>query len=336
MQGSNVKIIDYSKKSREFEDFHKTGGVAMNYAGFECLEGVFKFALDGITDITGTPASGKTEFALELLFYQTEAFGLRHLIYAPDIGSYNEIRRKLLVKHYRRSFRGKENSITQAEIIQATAFIDTYFLIASKDDVKKPLSPIDLWNFTSEYEDRNGIINTCFIDSWKNLSHEYSSREDTYLDYVLSYRNELAETKQKHFMTIAHPKNVEIQMSKDGKKPKRRVPDANDISGGASWYRNGKVIITVDRPDKDSDFSDIYFSKIKPDTLGRQKTLFGDFEFDWRKSRYRETIESRIYYAGEGRKAKENGDFIGFASVTTEQKEVFKSQVNYFEPKTPF
>ena len=340
MLDSNVKIIDYSKKANEFEQFHKIGGVGMNYAGFEALEGVFKFALDGITDVTGTPASGKTEFALELLFYQTEAFGLRHLIYAPDIGSYNEIRRKLLVKYYRRSFRGYDNSITQAEIIQATAFIDTYFLIAAKDDVKKPLTPIDLWNFTAEYEDKNGIIHTCFIDSWKNLSHEYGGREDTYLDYVLSYRNELAETKQKHFMTIAHPKNVEIQMPKDGSKPKRRVPDANDISGGASWYRNGKVIITVDRPDKERDYSDIYFSKIKPDTLGKQKTLLGDFEFDYRKSRFRETIEGRIYYAGEAKATKERGEFIGIKGVNTEQQEVFKSQVNYIEPlfnnKPPF
>jgi hypothetical protein len=44
--------------------------------------------------------------------------------------------------------------------------------------------------------------------------------------------------------------------------------------------------------------------------------LIGFLEFDWRKSRYRETLESKICYAGEGKKLREAGEFIGFASET--------------------
>jgi hypothetical protein len=306
----NVKIVDFNDKRNEFEQFHKTGGAGLNYAGFECLNGVFQFALDGVTDITGLPHSGKTELGLELLFYQTEQYGLRHLIYAPDIGSYNEIRRKLMVKHYKRSFRGYDNSISESDLIHASAFIDTYFLIATKEDAKQPLTPVDLWNFTTEYEDQNGVVNTCFIDSWKNLFHDYSGREDLYLDYVLSYRNELAERYKKHFMTIVHPKSMDFD--RDSKK--RRVPDANDIKGGSSWFSNGKVILTVDYPEKEKQTCDLYFTKIKPDTIGRVKTIFDTLEFDFRKSRYRETIEGNICYAGEGKKKRENNEFIGFAS----------------------
>lgn len=307
----NVKIIDYSKKSDEFENYHTTGGAGMNYAGFECLNGVFQFAQDGITDITGTPGSGKTEFGLELLFYQSEVFGLRHLIYAPDIGSYNEIRRKLLVKYYRRSFRGYSNSITKTELITCIAFIDTHFLIAAKSDIKKPLTPMDLWNFTVDYKDNSGGIDTCFIDSWKNLYHDYTGREDQYLDYILCYRNELAEATKKHFMTISHPKSTEHD--KDTKKP--RIPTAHDISGGASWFRNGKTIITIDWPDMDHGSIDAYFWKVKPDTIGRKKLIFQQLEFDWKKSRYRETIEGRICYAGQGKELREKGEFVGFGSV---------------------
>ncbi len=134
---------------------------------------------------------------------------IEYLLYAPDIGSYNEIRRKLFVKYYKRSFRGYDNSITNAEVIHASAWIDTHFLIATKEDAKKPIMPEELWQFTTDYEDVNGIVHTCFIDSWKNLFHDmspYGGREDLYLDYILSYRNELAELKNRHFMTIAHPK----------------------------------------------------------------------------------------------------------------------------------
>lgn len=314
----NVKLIDYSKKAKEFEQYHKKGDTNLNYAGFECFNGIYKFAPDGVTDITGLPHSGKSEFALELLFYQTEQFGKRHLLYVPDIGSYKEIRRKLLVKYYRRSFNGYENSITNTDLIKASAFIDNYFLIASKDDPKKPITPIDLWNFAVDYEDNSGMVDCVFIDAWKNLFHDlqaFGGREDLYLDYVLDYRNNLAEAKEIHMMTIAHPKKMEIIMPKDGSRPKRRVPDANDIKGGSAWDSNGKVIITVDYPDRSSQYSDIYFNKIKPDTLGKKDTIFETLEFDWKKSRYRETIEGKICYAGDGKKYRENGDFIGFASV---------------------
>jgi hypothetical protein len=314
----NVKIIDYNDKRGQFEQYHKTGGTQLNYAGFECIRNSFKYALDGVTDITGLPHSGKTEFALELLFYQSETYALRHLIYAPDIGSYNEIRRKLLVKYYRRSFRGYENSINDLDIINASAWIDNYFLIAQKDDPKKPLTPIELWNFGVDYEDKSGKVNTVFIDSWKNLYHDmqpFGGREDLYLDYVLGYRNELAEGKTKHFMTIAHPRKMEIMMPKDGSKAKRRVPDSDDIKGGSAWSSNGKVIVTVDYPDRNKQTIDLYFNKVKPDVLGKANAIFDTLEFDWRKSRYRETIEGQICYAGEGKKKREGGEFIGFAGV---------------------
>jgi hypothetical protein len=294
----NVQIVDYDKKRIAFEDYHETGGASMTYAGFECFKGIFQFAMDGVTDITGLPTSGKSEFALELLFHQSEEFGKRHLLYVPDMGSYNEIRRKLVVKYYKRSFRGYHNSISKSELTFCSAWVDQHFLIAQKIDPKKSLSPIDLWNFAVDYEDKSGVLDTCLIDSWKNLYHDFQGREDQYLDYVLSYRNELAEQKQKHFMTIAHPKNVEFD--KDTKK--RRIPDANDISGGASWFRSGKTIITVDWADKTSPTVDIYFSKVKPDTIGLAKPVIGMLEFDWQKSRYRETINGRICYAGDAKR----------------------------------
>ena len=185
-------------------------------------------------------------------------------------------------------------------------------------DPKKPLTPIDLWNFVADYEDKNGGVNTCFIDSWKNLYHnmqEFGGREDLYLDYVLSYRNELAEAKRRHFMTIAHPKKMEVLINKDTDKPKGRIPDADDIKGGSAWNSNGKTIITVDYPDRNKQTVDLYFNKVKPDTLGRANVLFEMLEFDWRKSRYLEVIEGKICYAGQGKEHREKGEFIGFAGI---------------------
>lgn len=292
---SNVRIVPYDEKRPSFERYHETGGSEIRYAGFRSLEKIWAFAQDGVTDITGQPGSGKTEFALELLFFQAEQFGKVFLIYLPDVGSYNEIRRKLIVKYYKRPFRGYNNAIDEklkGELTRAAYFIDNHFKILAKEDIRKPITPIDLWNFTADTK-CDGIL----IDSWKNLHHDYKGTEVAYLDYVLSYRNELAESCNKHFMTIAHP--VKTDLLDNGK---RRIPDAYDISGGAAWYRNGKTIFTVDYPDKQGSQMDLYFSKVKPDTLGKVGSVIGCFDFIFTQSRYKETINGDMYFAGEAPK----------------------------------
>jgi len=309
MEKYNLTTAKYQHKREMFEAYHRTGGSEIRYAGFECLNGIWQFAQDGITDITGRAGSGKTEFALELLFFQAEAYGKRFMLYVPDIGGYNEIRRKLVVKYYKRPFREHWNAIDEkakGELTKAGAFIDYHFLILQKVDFKDRVKPEDVWNYCVEYEDSYGYVDGVLIDSWKNLSHIYQSREDLYIDYILSYRNELAESSNKHFITISHPN----KMPKD-ENGKRRIPDAEDIKGGG-WFANGKTIVTVDRPEKGLPIVDLHFTKVKPDTLGRADTAFG-LEFYWQHSRYRETIEGYICYAGEGKKLKEEGKFIGIS-----------------------
>jgi hypothetical protein len=299
----SLKVINYSEKQKDFMTYHKTGGAGINYVGFECIDKVWKFANDGVTDITGFPASGKTEFAFELLFYQCEAHGKRFMLYVPDVGGYNEIRRKLIVKYYKRSFRGYDDSVKDHELELAATWIDFHFLIVTKADYKSTITPQALWEFMAEYTDNNGGVSGLLVDSWKNLYHDYKGREDLYLDYVLSYRNEIAEQSKKHIMTIAHPTKTEIEGNANGK---RRIPSAYDIKGGGSWFANGKTIITVDKPYDDRPVTDLYFSKVKPDTLGRSANIIHELEFWWKKSRYVEVYDGQSLWAGEAVKQKNN------------------------------
>jgi hypothetical protein len=300
----NLRIIPYLEKQTAFELFHGTGGAGLTDTGFLCMDKIWKFAADGVTDITGRPHSGKTEFALEILFYQAESHGKRFFLYVPDIGNYNEIRRKLIVKYYKRSFRGYPNSLQKHELVLAASWIDAHFLILGKAELTKPITPEMLYDFTAtwvddDYKGVDGIL----IDSWKNLLHSYNGREDVYLDYILQYRNEIAEGAKKHIMTIAHPN----KMPKD-ENGKRKIPDAEDIKGGG-WFAAGKTIVSVDRPEKNSELVDIHFSKVKPDTLGKAESIIGELEFYWKHSRYRETINGVIYYAGEAKKEIKQTEF---------------------------
>jgi len=332
----NVKVADFKEKEKDFMKYHKTGGAGLNYSGFESLEGTFQFAYDGVTDITGSGGSGKTEFALELLFYQSETFGFRHMLYVPDIGSYKEIRRKLMIKKFRRSFRGYANSIQEHELISAASWIDHHFLILEKKDYKKPMTPQMIWEFTAEYRDESGVVQSCFIDSWKNLYHPIRDygREDQYNDYILSFRNELAEGACKHFLTIAHAIKTEREKTGEGDKSKRRIPDADDIKGGG-WLANGKVIITIDRPSQDYEDFDVYFSKVKPDTIGVKKSIIGKFGFNWKRSRAYETIDGVMYYAGEAQKAKNENTLYKTPLHDKPQSKPIQSSINLNDPFTP-
>lgn len=326
----NLKKAEYDEKQKSFIDYWKKGGDDIFYAGFECIKERYGVTSGSCTDITGFPASGKTEFALEIQFYLSQAYGQRHAVYLPDVGNYNEVRRKLIHKYTGRGFIKKyPNYITEAEIIKAATWVDHHFIILEKKDIKNPVTPKDFFDFVADYRDNGGVLNTGLSDSWKNFFHEIKGREDQYLDYILSYRNELAEATNKHFFTIAHATKTELEdkTNSDGKK-KRRIPDANDIKGGGSWFANGKSIITVDYADKSNNGADLYFSKIKPDTAGRSGAVIDSLFFDWSRSRYYEVYNGQKFYAGELKKYIEAEHHLELP------------QTSYYEPpdkdETPF
>jgi len=293
----NVRAVDYISKEKSILNYLAKNGQPGVDVGFQCLSEFYTHKESGITDWTGFPASGKTYFVLEVLMTLSEQYGQRSALYVPDIGNYNEVWRKLFQMRTGKNFNAKHgNKATDMDVFEAQCWINQHFIILERVDIKKPVTPEDIWLFTCEYEDEYGIVNNCLIDSWKNLSHIYQNREDQYLDYTLSYRNELSERYNKHFHTIAHAAKTEIDEHNDyvddsGKKrKKRRIPDANDIKGGSSWFANGKNIITVDYPNKKYTDIDLYISKTKPEGVGRVGSVIGKIKLDYNRQRFYEEI----------------------------------------------
>lgn len=308
----NLTAVGYDRAREEaFMKYWANNTAETYYCGFECMKERYSFMLGNCTDFTGFPGSGKSEFALEIMFYLSETYGFRHGLYVPDIGNYKEIRRKLIHKYTGKSFNSTyKNYISEQEIIKANAWVDHHFIILHKKDAKMGVSPVEFWEFICTYKDEGGVLHTGLIDSWKNLFHTIAgSREDLYLDYALSFRNELAEENNRHFFTIAHASKTDYI---PGEK-KRRIPDANDIKGGGSWFSSGRAIITVDFPNKRDNLTDLYFSKVKPDSLGKMGAVIDKLRFDWGKSRYYEfdPRSDRRYFAGDLAKAGGLPDVFG-------------------------
>lgn len=294
---SELHILTMEDMLPRMEQHHQFEGRPGAELGFWCLNQHYTHKLGGVTDWTGLPGSGKTYFVLEVLFQLAERYGQRSFLYVPDLGSEEEIIEKLVKMRLGKDMSSKYgNKMEQHEIHGAMAWVMHHFVISVRRKMgngrrsSKP-TPMAVWEMACNYHDDNGPINNILIDSWKNMKHVFTGREDTYLDEVLSDRNEMAEDYGKHIHTIAH-----------ATKPKqfgkiRAIPTAYDIKGGGAWNDNGRSIITVDFPDKSKTNVDLYISKTKPENVGKPGAIIDRLFLDPRRGRYYEKMGSSIMFA---------------------------------------
>lgn len=289
----NLIRLTYQDVFDDISTYLKNGAEPGLKIGFNCLDEFYSHKKGGVTDWTGFPSSGKTYFCLEILMNLAERSNQRHGLYVPDIGSDKEVVAKLVKMKTGRDFHDKyHNKITPSELSNCMDWIFHHFVVFKKKDFKTGVSPMEFWEMVSNYKDDGGILNTGLLDSWKNLKHLYSGREDLYLDEILSVRNEMAERNNKHFHTIAHAVKTDADQS-----GKRRIPTAWDIKGGGSWYANGKTIITVDHPNKLENMVNLHISKVKPEDVGKVGSIVGKLFLDLKKGRYYERLDSSAYFA---------------------------------------
>jgi hypothetical protein len=242
------------------DKYHDKG----KYLGFEGLDKHYSMQLGNCTDWTGFPMSGKTQVLMEVLVNSSMFYSWKHLLYFPDVGNNVEIIADLLHKKTSKSFDpNKPNTITDKEIESNLEWVLLHFHVLTKTDVKAKMTPMAFWDFAAELKKTVGL-ETASIDSWKDMSHPYDEFGGyaTYLEYVLPYRNHIAEENNLHLHTIIHPKLTEKENGK------RNPPGPYDLKGGSEWFNSGKCMITVHRHDVMENKATIIFNKIKPRSVG--------------------------------------------------------------------
>lgn len=278
------KILDFNDIQPQIEELHKNGWDSGKFVGFDSFYNHYNMKSGSCTDWTGYPSHGKTEICLELLLNMTAFYGWKHLIYAPDIGNAIDIMAKLIHKHTGKTFKKKYNNFIEIKTAfsSCTHLIDN-FKILHRTKTKAIITPIKLWEYAIEYSKENKL-NTVMLDSWKDMYHDYKSVGGSYAQYlsnILPMRNELAELSGLHFHTIIHPKNPQ-------RNDNRKIypPSYDDMEGGAQWGNSGKSIIAVHRENFDDNRTDIYFRKIKPESVGIASSTPISLNFDFTSSRY--------------------------------------------------
>ena len=242
-------------------NYHEKG----KYLGFEGMDEYYSMSLGNCTDWTGFPMSGKTQVLMECLMNTSRFYGWKHLVYFPDVGSNVEIIADLINKKTGKSFNPSNyNVITDDEILQAIEWITHHFKVLTRDDIKAKMTPIEFWDYAVQLKKDEGL-ETASIDSWKDLNHPYNDYGGyaQYLEFVLPYRNQIAEDNDLHLHTIIHPKLTEKENGK------RSAPVPYDLKGGSEWFNSGKCMITVHREDPTYYKAELYFNKIKPRSNGK-------------------------------------------------------------------
>lgn len=274
-----TKGVDVLSKLQQYRTNYHDKGM---YLGWESFHEHYSMQLGNCTDWTGFPMSGKTQVLMECLLNTSIWYGWKHLVYFPDVGSNVEVIADLIHKKTGKTFDPtKDHSITDAEIVRELDWITHHFKVLTKKEVKAKMTATEFWDYAVKLKNEEGL-HTASIDSWKDLNHPYSESGGyaQYLEFVLPYRNQIAEDNNLHLHTIIHPKLTEKE------KGKRAAPGPYDLKGGSEWFNSGKCMITVHREDLSDNSVQIFFNKIKPRSIGKIGNV--NLKFDLKLFRYYE------------------------------------------------
>lgn len=260
--------------------------------GFETLDQLYKIRPTNTTIIYGYPASGKSEFALQMLV-GLSAKGKKHLIYTPETGNaaeiFCEIAHSLTGKTFDKRF---SNYITESEIYRVQNHISEHFTIIDDDGIKG-LTLEHYEELVKEViRDEKGLDCT-LIDNFNDLEHTTSDLSSiaSYLPKFILKWNSISRQNKIHSFMVCHARNP--NGLKSGELPK--APSVYEINGGSAWFAKGQSMICVNRPYEEingmmqqSNIADIDIKKIKPKVVGKKGLV--NLEFDFAKKCYYETV----------------------------------------------
>jgi len=325
MDHKKFKIYDNNQTcQREVMQYRKDGGKPGVYVGFECLKDFYSVKAGECTDWTGRPTSGKTQMLFEVLINTAKLYGHKSVLYMPDVGEPVEILADILHKVTGKTFDKKyQNVISVDDIYKECPWILEHFKIVSPHKGYRP-TPKDFYELTRDLNVQQGAI-----DSWKDLKHNYSGPINEYLADILTMRNEMMKSCNKHMHTVMHPK-LQVR-DKNGKFP---PPNAYDISGGAAPYDSGRAMIGVNRESIDTNVADVYILKAKPRIVGKKGVV--SLQFDVARSRYYEMFNQKIRYAGAQEPEPETKTAIQRPNYTVERQSIEWQNKISWEPKAEF
>jgi twinkle protein len=251
-------------------------------------EDLYSFQLGRTTYFAGIPSHGKSTFLFETLIQLSEKYGLKHVIFAPEEGTTEEVYTTLLSMITRKKNKtGAYNKLTNVDLYNESAFINEHFNVVESNE--KAFSPYELLDGIKDFIKQN-FISTIMIDPWNELRHNFSEhggRQDVYLERVLGDIRLFSRNNNVHTFIVAHPRTLQKLKDSDKYEP----PTAFEFSGGATWYAKADGIVCVYRP---NEFSEIVSQQTQVDIIiqkakrgiGKKGIIKMDFDIDSQRYKY--------------------------------------------------
>lgn len=234
----------------DLDNFRETGRVKGKEVGWDWDKLPLTLKEGTTTYIGAPPASGKTEFWLEILINTSCLHGWKHVIFSPETGDAKEIFAELCNKFIGKSYlKNSENPMSEAERVKAEYFVNEHFIII--DPNHEDITIFAFYELVDKIEKELEItINTTTIDPWNELVEEFVpddlGREDKYLSRILGMVRKNARETGRHNCVINHVRD-QAPVTKDG-VTYFPMPSARDLAGGQVWFRKGLTVIMIWRP----------------------------------------------------------------------------------------
>lgn len=201
------------------------------------------------TYIAAAPASGKTEWWLEILINLSCLYEWNHVVFTPETGDAVDVFAELCHKYVGKQFIKGENAMTEIERTKAEYFIDSHFFVI--DPIDEELTIDGFFSLVDEIESKYKIkIHTTTIDPWNELTEKYEKedlgREDKYLSRILGMVRKNARKTNRHNCVLNHVRD-QAAVTKDG-VTYYPPPTARDFAGGQVWFRKGLSVLIPWRP----------------------------------------------------------------------------------------
>jgi len=300
------KIIDRYDAIKAFRD---KGVVRGETTGFSCLDELYSVKQGTFTIYYAEPTHGKSELIFENCINQAERHNKRSLICSPETGTVDEIIAELIHKYTgKQIFKSAGYAMSEKELAYVMDWLSNYFVIVDTDE--RAYSIPELFALAEQWEKENPgqKIDIIVGEPYNELNHDdmvkFGSRQDLYIEDLMSQVRRLCRKNNKHFMLSIHPSGSAVPVTKK-KFTYYPKPLPRQAAGGQALYRKSMTWITLWRPPKGLTDSagweykenevHVFVDKAKPKGVSFKGMI--KLYFNWKRNRYYEIINGNDCYA---------------------------------------
>lgn len=290
------KLLD----SDVFEEYQKIFNFGKS-PGYKFPVKAFNYHMrpGGMTTLYAPPSTGKSFFWFWMLLVYSQEYGMKHLIYTPEMGNPADIYARLAEMIVGKRFKKDKWGMSEEEFLKASSFVDKHFLVI--DHVNEV---DDCWALARRLTEEGREYQTLTVDPWNAFTHDSGrKRSDIYLAEKLTQFILECQRSKMHGCIVTHSAKLQKQLQKDSGVWYYPQMDASQIAEGQSWFRKGQMMLSLWRPSEgmwmpggNQEYEEGYMvldiQKVKPPESGTAGK--GVIYYDWRRQTYYEKNEDNL------------------------------------------